>query len=109
MNWFADVIAMLAKPRKADCSFCSRDYLAAGPFVEGPGSVFICLTCCQAMAEVNDANALGRCSFCRKDSSQVGKLVASHDGVCICRDCVDFASEIFRLEAERRAAKTQRR
>ena len=39
-------------PRNVYCSFCRRSHRDVGPFVEGPGNVYICCECidlCQSI------------------------------------------------------------
>ncbi|HEY1381855.1 MAG TPA: ClpX C4-type zinc finger protein [Gemmataceae bacterium] len=32
-------------PRNVYCSFCRKSHMEVGPFVEGPGDVYICRRC----------------------------------------------------------------
>lgn len=102
MAWFDDPFS-----RKCCCSFCNRSHHHAGPFVEGPGDVFICPECCEAAFDF-ERGAIGQCSFCGADTLDVGRMMASPKGVLICRDCKENASRVLQLESASKAKRAQR-
>jgi len=110
MGWLTDFFAGQTVKRDTSCSFCSRSHSNVGPFVEGPGDVFICPECCDAVSsKLAEADGHGQCSFCRKHSSEIGPLVQSDSEIAICASCVDLVQQILTQESLRRAKKRRSR
>jgi len=110
MGWLTDFFMGRTGKRDTSCSFCLRSYKDVGPLVDGPGDIFICQECCDAVwSKLSEADGHGQCSFCRKDSLDVGPLIQSDSDVMICGECVDLVRHIIKQEGLRCAKKKKRR
>ena len=83
------------------CSFCGKHQDQIQRLIAGPGGVYVCDECVDAIStgpeEPQQESGL-RCSFCDKKQRQVHHLTIGPNGVNICSDCIALCQEIIAEE-----------